>query len=240
MSLKIEVIETKKSKIKHNEYMEEGVIGKHPLVALFNGSAGSGKTNLLVNLMKKKYLYGGYFDKIYLFSGSPDDMFDHIGVKDKNVFTDPKKWDGDLENIMEKSARDCKKKGIDKCDKILILFEDVINYGRFMRTSPWFQKCFIASRHYNVSTFITTQSWTKVPRVCRNNANSIFMFKGTEGEKDLLATEYSPSNMTKREFKRLIDFAVKDPYNFLTIHTRLPEDERFRKNLDEVLTMSDE
>lgn len=232
--LAIEPVKTNKSKIKSTPLMEQKVIPKHPCSIIFNGRSGSGKTVLLSNLLGKKQFYGNYYNKVYLFSGSPDDIFDNM-VEEKNRFTDVKTWDTHLARICSGQEADIKKKKIHKSDRVLIIFEDIINYGSWMRRSPYFTSLFIANRHFNCSTWITSQSWTKVPRVCRINANAIFYFAGTEGEDELLATEYAPSKFSKKDMRTMIHYATGDRYSFLYINCKLGNDEKYRKNLDTIL-----
>lgn len=233
--LTIAPVATNKSKIKSNAFMDADIIPKCPASVIFNGRSGSGKSVLLSNLLAKRQFYGGYYDEIYLFSGSPDDIFDDLKIPKKHRFDKPKQWDAKIKKIMDKQQSVIKKKGIHKSPCLLVIFEDIINHGRWMRTSPYFTKLFIANRHWNISTWITTQSWTKVPRVCRINANHVFFFKSTEGETDLLADEYAPAGLKKRDFLKLIAYAVGDDYSFLSINNKLSDRQRYRKCLKEIL-----
>lgn len=233
--LKITAIPSNKSKIKLNPLQEANVIPRHPFSTIFNGRSGSGKSNLLITLLTRQGMYKDFFDQIYLFAGSPDESFQLFGVKKEHTFTDSKKWDGEIKKICKAQEDLIERKQIHNTDKILFIFEDIINHAKFMRTSKNFSKLFFAGRHYNASIMITTQSWTRIPRALRMQAFAIFYFKGTDSEKRLLAEEFAPSNLTAKEFaKKIIDDATKNPYNFLSIYTRLPEDERFRKNLEDI------
>lgn len=231
------ILNNNKDKIEINELMKRGVIPRHPTSIIFNGRSGSGKTILLSNLLVKPIFYGDYFDDIYLFAASPDELFEELNVKKNHIFKNVKKWDESLNKITSKQSSDIKAKGIHKSRKVLVIFEDIINHKSWMRRSPFFTKLFIANRHYNISCWVTSQSWTSVPRAIRINANNIYYFKGTEGETDLLAEEYAPSVLTKKEFKSLINYACADDYAFLTIMNKKKESERFRKNLDKILVL---
>lgn len=235
--LKIRPLKTNKSLVAQTPAMKDGFIEKHPHSAIFNGCSGSGKTVLLGNMLENPVMYKGFYDVIYLFSGSPDDIFDQFDVDDKNRFDNPKTWEKELGKILEKHGKEVKKKGIHKASKVLVIFEDIQNHESWMRRSEYFRKCFIANRHYGVTCWLTSQSWTKTPRVCRINANCIYYFAGTPSERKLLVDEYCPDEVTPKEFRALIHHATSDEYNFLSIFNKKNWRKKFRKNLDDVLAL---
>ena len=98
--------------------------------------------------------------------------------------------------------------------------------------------CFIASRHYNFTTLLCTQSYTRVPRVCRLQAQVLFYFKGGHSEMELLSEEYQVPGYNKKRMFRLIDFCTSEKYSFLTVNRHLPFAERYRKNLDQIVDLS--
>ena len=236
-SLKIQPLDTNKNKIYQSPQMEAGYIQKHPHTAIFNGRVASGKSNLLGNMLLNPLMYKGYFDVIHLFAGSCDDLFDTLSIPTKNIHTDWKQWDTELEKIFKKQQADIKKDSIMEADRVLVIMDDILNHVQFMKRSKWFKKCFVSFRQPGVTTWLCSQSWTQVPRVCRLNALVIYYFQGTASEKNLLAEEYAPSTMNDSQFKALIDHATTDDYSFLSIFTTLPERRRFRKNLDVVLQL---
>lgn len=238
MDFKIKVLETKKLKIKQPPGVKANIIQKHPHAAVFQGKKGSGKTMLLGNLLTRGEFYGDYFDQIFLFAGSCDDIFDLIGIPDENIFRDDTQWNDELQKILDDCLTDVKTNGNDKAKKTLVIFEDVIAHGKFMRRSKQFGECFTNHRHYGISTWITSQSYTRVPRYCRLQADVIFYFKGTHSERQLILDEYEPSCITKKQFEALVNYAVSEDYAFLTLMSSKHERERFRKNLDTILTLN--
>lgn len=235
-SLKIEPLETAKSKITQRVHMRNNIIPRHPSSCIFNGSSGSGKSTLLINLLTKKNMLGGYFNEIYLFSptGGSDDLFDHLKIKKSNIITDikPEK----LEKIMNDQEKVIEDKGIEKAKKILIIFEDIQGNAKFMKSKP-FLRSFIANRHFGLSTWLCGQSFTRTPRACRLQANNIFYFAGGGSEKKLMIDEFCPPNLSKREFEQMINYATGEKYTFMHINMRVHPNERYRKNLDEILKL---
>jgi len=234
IDLSIKALKTVKSKIPQRLLMEKNIIPKHPSSVISNGCSGSGKSNLLASLLTRGEFFKGYFNQIYLFSptGDTDDMFSHIKIPKKNVFTSMKP--SDLLSIMDKQEKIIKKKGVDKAPRILVIFEDVQGNNKFMKSKP-FLRAFIANRHFGMSTWLCSQSFTKTPRACRLQANNIFFFKGSGSEKMMMMDEFCPAGINKKEFERLIDSATEEPYSFLHINMRVAQKERYRCNLGEII-----
>jgi hypothetical protein len=234
MDLSIKPLKTAKSKIPQRLLMEKDIIPRHPSSVIFNGSSGSGKSTLLLNLLTRPEMFRGYFNAIYLFSptGDSDDLFKHLKLNKKNIFTDMNP--DDLADILEKQRAIIKKKGIDKAPRILFIFEDVQGSKKFMNSKP-FTEAFIANRHFGASTWLCGQSFTQTPRRCRLQANNIFYFRGSGSESDLMIKEYCPPGMRKRNFEQMLDDATKEPYTFMHINKRAPHAIRYRSNLDQII-----
>ena len=64
----IKVIQTDKSKIPQRTAAKDQVMPRFPFSMMITGSSGSGKTNLIINIMTDPELYGKYFHRIAIFS----------------------------------------------------------------------------------------------------------------------------------------------------------------------------
>lgn len=247
-SLQILPFKTAKDKIKQRPLMKENVLFTHPSSVIINGKSGSGKSNLLVNLLSRPEFYGRndkgkhYFDDIYLFSptaGCMDDLCKHLvdfsPLTDDHIFNDfdQKK----LMDLLDEQKREIDEKGIEKSKKLLILLDDIQADQKFL-TSKAILKLFTMNRHYNTSTWLCGQSFTKTPRPCRLQANNIIFFNGSKSELDKIIEEFSPPRLSKRDFEDLINHALEDQYNFLHINMRAHWKERYRKNLDILLEIA--
>ena len=241
--LSIEPIQTSKNKVKVSEIQKQHIIPKHPFRAILSGASGSGKSNLLINLLTNKNFYFNFFHIIFLISptaGKLDDSY----IELKNSKTKSKiKIINDLDpeiigGIMKTNKDNIEEHGVDKAPRLLIIYDDIISNIRFMN-SKQFIHSFVASRHYNASVIVCTQRYNSVPRVCRLQSNAIFFFKGTNSEEQILADEYSPPGYhAKKEFLKILDFAVAEPFNFLFINGQAPIKTRYRKNLTHILELN--
>ena len=239
--LTVKPFKTTKSKVERRECMTNHTIPCHPFRAILSGSSGSGKTNLLLHLLTSKTLYKDYFDLIFVISPTAGRLDDSYQVLEENNPKTKIKIINDLdpdkiEQIMETNKKLILEHEVHKAPRILIIYDDVISHKRFMNSKS-FLHSFIASRHYNASVFICTQKFTAVPRTARIQANAVFFFKGTNGERLVLAEEFSPAGYHKREMETIIDFATSEPYSFLFINLQAPHGKRIRKNLDQILLL---
>ena len=246
--------ETKKDSIKKHmrPAMRAGIIPPHPASVIFNGRSGSGKSNLMINLLTRPEFYGQtkpgekkthFFDDIYLFSptaGDLDDltkhMLDYTSLTQDHVFNtfDETK----LFDLLDTQAADIRKKGdIGKSKKVLIILDDIQSSKKFLASNT-LKRMFIANRHYNVSVWLGGQSWTLTPRCCRLQANNVFIFPMSGSEAELLMKEFSPAGMKKKDFEKVLMHATAEQYQFLHINMKHPAKTRFRKNLGEILELT--
>lgn len=243
--LKIVKYETNKSKIPQRPAMQDNIIPKHPQSVIFNGRSGSGKSNLIVNLLTRPEFYGRtipndpksqYFDLIFLFSPTAknDDLPKYLQIPESRTYDS--NFDAPLEHIIDTQKGIIDKEGIDKAPKILILFDDIQSQKKFMN-SPNFTKMFIQNRHHGISTWVACQSFTRLPRILRLQANGLFIFPSSGSETEILANEFCPPHTRKKQFEKLIQHATKERFSFLFINMNEPPDSRYRKNLDTILTI---
>lgn len=243
--LKIVKFSTNKHKIPQRQIMEDNIIPQHPSSVIFNGRSGSGKSNLIVNLLTRPEFYGRtkedepksqYFDLIFLFSPTAknDDLPQYLEIPDSRTFDE--NFDAPLEHIIRTQKNIIEKNGLDSAPKILIIFDDIQSQKKFMN-SPNFTKMFIQNRHHGISTWVACQSFTRLPRVLRLQANALFIFPSSGSETEILAAEFTPPNTSRRQFETLIQHATRERFSFLFINMREPPDQRYRKNLDTILTI---
>jgi hypothetical protein len=237
----IKVYETAKSSLPETKGMKLGVIPKFPSMMLLVGKSGSGKSNLLVNLCKDPALMGDFYDEIYFISPTAevDDLVAHLKLKPENIWSDLEKAVGDLEILMDNQAHDIERYGIIKTDKVLVIVDDAVADKKFIK-SDILTKLAIHGRHNLMSSIISTQSYTKVPRVIRLQAAGLALFPSAQNEVKLLVEDYCPANRSKTDFEKIVRFATDEPYQFLFIQNHCKNmSERYRKNLGLIIDLKD-
>ncbi len=248
--LRILSVETSKDEIVQPELAKDDMMFIPPLGSgvIISGKSGSGKSTLLQNLLKDGRFYGpsterpdGWFDKVFLFSptANGDDIQRSLNIPANHVFTDLDDAPELLEIILSSQQKKLDSgKGADKVEQFAIIFDDVIGDTKFMNSKA-FTKCFYQVRHVNCTTFICTQHFKRVPRVCRLQANFIFFFQGSQSEVDTITEEFAPPGIHKKVFAGFVEEATQEKFSFLTVNMKVHASIRFRRNLDEVAQLSD-
>jgi len=237
--LEIKEIKTCKSKIKNPPRAEANIIPKLGTSCIFNGTTGMGKSTLLTNLITQNRFYPKKtFTHRFLISPTAegDDVQKALSIPKNNTFTNLNEAPYFLSIIMEAQKKKIKKCGSHKAPQILIIYDDVISDPKFTKSNQ-FVKSFIASRHYNLTVMLATQSWTAVPRRCRIQARNIFFFAAPLSEVEKLCEEHCPPRFTKQQFYLMVAWATSEPYSFLYINKSVPMKDRFRKNLSEIINL---
>jgi hypothetical protein len=249
MDLAIKKVETSKDKIEQPELAkdERKIIPPLGSSVIISGKSGSGKSTLLQNLMTDARFYGpcpqrpkGWFAKKFLFAptGASDDILKAIDIPEKHVFTEMNEGH-ELLKIIQESQKNKLKGGkkAHEVDQFAVIFEDVIGETSFMNTTE-FKKMFYMVRHLGCTTFICTQHFNKVPKICRLQGSFVFFFAGSQAEVEIICDMFAPPMYTKKEFMAIVNDATKEEFNFFTICMKTGWKYRFRRNLGEFLTLS--
>lgn len=240
-SYSIDVIETAKSKTPQRQAAKDQVMPRFPFSMMITGSSGSGKTNLMINIMTRPELYGKYFHRIAIFSptaGSADDMYKKLGPIPKENFIATMTPDH-LESIIDHRKKLIEEKGIEwvaKNDRMVLILDDVVAERNFLE-SPEALKMFALLRHYLCSVIVMVQSYNKLPRALRLNANAIMVFPSLQSEIAVLKDEITPPGISKKDFEKVIEYATDGRYDFLYINRHADPGKRVRKNLDEIINL---
>jgi hypothetical protein len=241
MTYEIKPIDTEKSGIPQRPCQKDQVIPKHPFSMVVSGRSGSGKTCVTMNILTRKEMLKGYFHCIIVFSptaGSTDDTYDILDIPEENYIRD---FDGDfLDNLIENRKALIEEKGIKwvgKHSRVLLILDDIIANRSFLN-SPGALKMFTLLRHYHCSIMTLIQSYTKLPRALRINANATIVFPSQQNEVEVLLDEVCPAGIKKRDFEKVIDFATEGKHSFLYINRHADRENQIRKNLDEIIDLN--
>ena len=237
----IKAVASDKSKTPLRECMKKGVLPRFPFSMMISGRSGSGKTNVLINMLTNEHLLKGYFHYTIVFSptaGKYDDSYKALGLPSESFRTDF--TPDDLNTIIENRKTLIDKKGIEwvtKNSRVLLIMDDVIASRDFLN-SPEALKMFALLRHYQVAIIVLMQSYNKLPRALRVNANATIVFPATQSEVEVLLDEITPAGLTKREFAKVIEHCTDGRYDFLYINNHADPGQRIRKNLTGVIDIN--
>ena len=210
-------------------------IPDHPYRILIIGGSGSGKTNLLLNLIENQ----PDIDKIYLYAKDPyESKYQYLINKREGVgmnhFKYPKafiEYSNDIhvyKNIDDYNP--------DKENKMLIVFDDMIaDMIQNKKLNAIVTELFIRERKLNISVF-NTQSYYNIPKDVRLNTSHFFIAKfPNKREVQQIAINHS-SDINTKDFVNNYRKYTDEPYSFLVIDTMLASNDplRFRKNLFDI------
>lgn len=231
--LEVHVFKSKKHKIKQPKACEQGVLPKMHCSYLVCGRSGSGKTNVVLHMLKSKSLLGNAFDVVLYLCDSPDDLMkDNLKIPKENYiknFTED--W---LEKLIDKQRQAVEKKGVHRADNVLLIFDDILSKQKFLN-SKMLTKLVTECRHYNISCIFNTQSYKKIPRVVRLNCRGIILFPSSLGELVKFSEENCLPNMSNKRFLELVQYCTKDAYQFAFINACAEPQDRLRKNFDKIV-----
>ena len=115
------------------------------------------------------------------------------------------------------------------------MWDDILSRKKFLRGKAIAQIA-TAGRHAKLSYIVCSQYYKSIPCVLRTNVSYIIYFSANEGENEKFAEEQAPSFMSKKKMKKMIEFATKEPYSFMSINTLAPHGKKLRKGFNIVIS----
>ena len=223
---------TNENKKEHNPNWP--YIPDHPYRILIIGGSGTGKTNALLNFIHNQ----PDIDKIYLYAKDPyEDKYQYLINKRESVglkhFNDPKAFI-EYSNDMHDVYKNIDNYNLDKENKILIVFDDMIAGMINKKLNSIVTELLIRGRKSNISLVFISQSYFKVPKDVRNNSTPFFIMKIPNNRELQQITISHSSDINAWDFIEIYRKYTDKPYSFLVIDTTLPSNNplRFRKNLN--------
>jgi hypothetical protein len=214
-------------------YRPHATIFPKNIFAVIAGSTGSGKTNLMINLLRKAKLLN--YNHVYIYSSTlHQPAYQYL----KKFYTDLEKlifdnemqvvkiaqfFDADSE-IMNPSELDINKNHI-------MIFDDVM-----MEDQSVIKKYFCQGRHNNVNVFYLCQSLHKIAKHCiRENANIFILFRQDDKTLKYFHETHISGDMNFVEFKEFCDGAWSKKHGFMVINIwEQPYCGRYWSNYDSI------
>ena len=184
-------------------------------LCLLIGSVRSGKTNYLVNALRnEKDFYGpNYWDYYKIISNTLCN--DTKGKYFTDAFTDCE--DHYTDQMIKDLINQQKKHDREDMPTMLILLDDILSRD-FKKTNDITYLC-SKFRHFEMSIFLSVQSFRAIGNICRNNATNVLVFK-QQNNKELIkiTEEYGELCGSEDLFMKYYNYAHDDqPYSFLYI-----------------------
>lgn len=241
-SLQIKPVKTSKNKLKelYPEMCASGDIPSPNTCTIIVGSAGSGKSVLINNLVSNPCMWGGYFEpeNIYLLSetGSSDDVVKDLNIPEDNVFEDLQKGIKKMEKIMKVNKSIIKNSSHETSPQVLLIYDDCINNKELLKNN-FFKKTFVQNRHLNLTIVCSVQHYKSIPPMARNQCMNTILFQSNQATFEQFAEIFTPPGYSKKEFMQILNMATKDKYSFIYMNKALPHKTRYRKNFDQIINL---
>ena len=193
---------------------------------IFIGRQGSGKTSLMVNIIKK--LYKKCFHFIYVFMPHSSRKSLKNNIFDK--YLDPSQIfeELNLETINELYQK--LKENSENGSRSLIIFDDVQKSLKDHSVLLSLKNIIANQRHLKVCNIILLQNYYALDKSLRELANNIIMFKLNKSQTEKIFNEAVES--AKDKFSQIRDLVFDKPYTWLFIN--LPS-QRIFKEFDEII-----
>ena len=197
---------------------------------IISGASGSGKSNLIINLLKStkttkdkkhKKSYRNMFDNIILVSPSASTIKDSPleNISDDQKFNS---LNEDVFDMVDSVTED----GIEDDKHTLLILDDVSSQLRLKENEKQLTQLVKNRRHLNLSIWVIGHRVIDLSPALRSNANLIFLFKPkTNKEIESIQSEFMM--MPKKEADELMRAAYKDRYDFMLIDTSLRSGSEF-------------
>ncbi|NDB55008.1 DUF2075 domain-containing protein [archaeon] len=236
--LKVNKISKSLNKLDNQVIKSNEPLPKQDIVWIVSGGKGSGKSTMVLNVLKNKNAYKGFFDNIILVS--PTAMRDKKFDKLREELEEEDKYfsncdDETIEEIMSKLQQfndnfDEEEEG--RKPHNLIIFDDCLSSLPKSTQKSKFNELITTSRHLKTSVWILVQKFNKVNPLIRDQADLLSIFK-TNNKQELQTIEDS-LNIDKKQFNDLYTFATYEPNSFLHI-SFFGGQPKFYKRFDEII-----
>ena len=202
---------------------------KWPFRMCITGSSGSGKSNLLLNMILKHYIY---YDDIFMYVKDPtEDKYETLIKYFAGIEEEIEKKCGQKVTIFTIKSNLDEIVPYDQLNKLyqhLIIFDDY----NCDKTQEEIVKYFTISRKRNASVIYLAQNLFKTPKLVRDNCNYFAFFKTSSRREILEIYKSFGCDMDKQTFIHLFVEATKDHNFFLIDCVSECIAEKYRMNFD--------
>jgi hypothetical protein len=207
---------------------------QHPARVLVCGESGSGKTNLVINILKNNWMS---YNKLVLCVKNPESWQHFIDLsieKLTDADVDPDDYISLIEEITSPSDIPTIESLPGGKVQTIVVFDDLVMEGKPINDA--IARYWVRSRHRNVSPFYLTQDFYKTNKTIRQNSTYYILFGGMTRRMLRTLFEDVAPGIEAEEFFHLYHIATNEPHTFLFIDKLNANPlKRFRKNFDAII-----
>jgi len=192
--------------------------------SLIVGMSGGGKTNLLLNLLRRMTCTFGHVH--ILLKQADEPLYEYLNQQLKeglSIYTDIEELP-ELDNIASEEQQ-------------LLIFDDQISDDKAMKSKK-LKDYYIRGRKKKITQIFISQDYISVPKLIRSQMNYIFIASiSSEDELKRMLRHYK-LGVDIQTLLHMYRYATRDKMNFLKIDiTGTDQNKRFSKNFIEYLQM---
>jgi hypothetical protein len=197
---------------------------------VFLGRAGSGKSSLLISLIKTKSLFYKTFHTILLYMPQNSRQSIKDSFFDKMLPANQIYDDVTLDNLHE--GYDIAQANARDGYNTLVIFDDVQSYLKG-ECEKFLLHILNNRRHARLSCFFACQTYHSIPRQVRQGITDLFVFKVSKVEMQNIFNELFETQ--KDRFIDILQHVFQKPHDFMYLNTN---SQRMFSNWDELLIES--
>ncbi len=209
-----------------------GLPNRHPLIMkspfrlLIIGASGSGKTNLLMNMLTDWLIY----DRLVLCLKNPDQpVYEEFIKRIESVLKDAETPElfqvvSDIKEVPDISSFDSKKRN-------LVVFDDFL----MDKDQKVMKEYFVRGRPQGISVIYISQSFYGTPITIRQNCSAILLARPRNAGELAKFPKEMGFGLSSEEFEKRLNEATKEKYNWLYVdHQNSDPKLQWRKNFDHI------
>jgi GTPase SAR1 family protein len=197
---------------------------------LLIGTQGSGKTSLLINMVKK--LYKKVFDKVFVFMPSTSRQSLNPNIFD--VLPENQLFEELNEQTITQVYEEIKELSADG-KRCLIIYDDVQKSLKNKYVLNSLKNIIANQRHLHVVNLILVQNFFALHKSLREIVNNVVLFKLGKSQTEKVFNEIIEIHRDK--FDKIRDLVYDEKYNWLFVNVAT---QRIYKKFDEIIFEEDE
>jgi hypothetical protein len=212
---------------KLNEYELTKLLNKSHFLSLI-GKGGSGKSSMMISLLKSPEMFKNVFEYIYVFipptsRASVDNQFWEKNLPEDQIYDDLT-----IENLEE--VYEHIESNSESGNKSLIIFDDVQSKMKNNDIRKLILHLNNNKRHLKLSMWVLLQNYTKLDKQIRMNITDLIVFKISKPEMKNLYEEHI--ELDQNVFNEVQSLLFKKQYDFFYLNTN---SQRLFSNWNEII-----
>lgn len=203
---------------------------KHPMRAIVVGASGSGKSNILLNILHKM---DQTFEKILLFTQNKDEpLYQYL---DASLDPDQFMIFEGLDELKELDFNDPEING-----QMLFIFDDMIIEKHQEKIEELYMRGRKMSNGNGISSIYLSQNYYDIPMIIRKNIDTLIIKKlNNKRDVTMILGDVSLGVESKTIWKMYESVCESGNFtDFILICLSLGKDKKIRKNFDQILDIS--